>query len=79
VRKSIKVLKKQKVAVMANLVDLPSNGLHVIQGELTILLNSMRRPFKWSSQIHQVGTDICLSMHIVYFSVVLKYTIFITQ
>ena len=31
---------------------LPSNGLHVVQGELLILLNSMRRPFKWSSQTY---------------------------
>ena len=42
--------------------ELSSNGLHVIQGELSILLNSMRRPFKWSSQIYQV---ICQTFHSV--------------
>jgi len=31
---------------------LPCNGLYVVQGELSILLNSMRRPFKWSSQTY---------------------------
>lgn len=42
-------------AEMAQIIveDLSSNGFYVIQGELSILLNSMRRPFKWSSQIYQ--------------------------
>lgn len=33
---------------------LPAQGLHVVQGELSTLLNSMRRAFKWSSQLYQV-------------------------
>lgn len=43
-------------AEMAQIIveDLSSIGFYVIQGELSILLNSMRRPFKWSSQIYQV-------------------------
>ena len=43
---------------MANAVGvdyLPAAGLHVVQGELSILLNSMRRTFKWSSQLYQVS------------------------
>jgi len=48
---------KLSSATMAqvSVMDLPGNGLHVIQGELSILLNSIRRPFKWSSQTYQVN------------------------
>lgn len=34
--------------------DVVSNGLLVVQGELSTLLTVMRRPFKWSSRVYQV-------------------------
>ena len=47
-------------------MDLSANGLHVVQGELCILLNSMRRPFKWSSQHYQVNLITCGCLLISY-------------